>query len=139
MSHELEFKGWQHSAVSSVQRSSTLARGKCLGAEMNARSVERTSMFAETVDIMIQNRTMNVGSRRPIEFRKRLAQIFATSLCLVPQVVECPNEINKRQPPKHCSRRSEEVWLEQITLKFSIAHRPSFITWSSTMKSTPSF
>lgn len=93
----------------------TSVPGKFPGAEMSVRSVVRTFMFAETVDITIRNRTMNVENRKPTAFRKKIARISAIFLCRDLQVAESLSEKNKRPRPKHCLRRSEEKWLEQIT------------------------
>jgi hypothetical protein len=111
----LEFRNWRHSIALNVARLLTSEPGKCQGVAMSARSVVRTSMFAEIVDITIRNRTMNVGNRRQTAFKKKIARIFAIFLCRDLPVAEFLNETNKRPRPKHCLRRSEEEWLEQIT------------------------
>jgi hypothetical protein len=98
-----------------VERSLTSEPGKFQGAEMSVRSVVRTFMFAETVDITIRNRTMNVENRKRTAFKKKIARISAIFLCRDLQVGEFLSEKNKRPRPKHCLRRSEDKWLEQIT------------------------
>lgn len=70
-------------------------------------------MSVGIVGTMILRATMNAGSRKRIVFRKKTAQIFATSLKSARALAEFQSVKNCVRPRKHYSRKNESEKMSQ--------------------------